>query len=97
MIPFSAIGAGITVQVLKKYRPNNYVGWLFSLLGFLLFATLDENSSMSQYIGFQVLLGVGLGIIWISTQFPILAPLPQSNNAQALAFFTWMRSFAQVC
>ncbi|KAI0057930.1 hypothetical protein BV25DRAFT_1994673 [Artomyces pyxidatus] len=38
---------------------------------------------------------VGMGMIWIATQFPILAPLPFSNNARALAFFTFVRCFAQ--
>jgi hypothetical protein len=95
-IPFSAILAGISVQALKKYRPQNYVGWAIQLIGFGILSTLDVHSGWGGTIGFQVVLGAGLGVIWISTQFPILAPLPQSNNAHALAFFTWMRCFAQV-
>ncbi|KAJ7712048.1 iron permease [Mycena metata] len=95
VIPVFAILTGVSVQMLSKYRPQNYIGWMFTILGFGLFTLLDENSSTGTYVGLQVVLGIGLGIIWIGTQFPILAPLPFSNNAHALAFFTFVRCFSQ--
>ncbi|KAL1949725.1 hypothetical protein VTO73DRAFT_8606 [Trametes versicolor] len=94
-IPAFAIATGLSVQIVDRYRPQNYVGWAIILVGFGVLSTLDESSSRAAYIGSQVPLGVGLGIIWISTQFPILAPLPVSNSAHALAFFTFLRCFAQ--
>ncbi|KAJ7097289.1 iron permease [Mycena belliarum] len=95
VIPVLAILTGVSVQVLSKYRPQNYIGWVLIIVGFGLFSLLDEHSSKPSYIGLQIVLGVGLGIIWIGTQFPILAPLPFSNNAHALAFFTFVRCFSQ--
>ena len=83
------------MQALGRYRPQNYVGWAFVLIGFGILSILDADSGRAQYIASQVPLGVGLGIVWISTQFPSLAPLPFSNNAHALAFFTFTRCFAQ--
>ncbi|KAL7278356.1 hypothetical protein ACG7TL_008332 [Trametes sanguinea] len=94
-VPAFAIVAGVTVTVWDRYRPQNYVGWACIIIGFGILSILDENSSRAAYIGSQIPLGVGLGIIWISTQFPILAPLPFSNSAHALAFFTFIRCFAQ--
>ncbi|KAH9847872.1 iron permease [Lenzites betulinus] len=94
-IPAFAIATGLSVQVIGLYRPQNYVGWAFIVLGFGLLSILDENSSRAAYIALQVPLAVGLGIVWIATQFPILAPLPVSNSAHALAFFTFIRCFAQ--
>ncbi|KAL1937975.1 hypothetical protein VTO73DRAFT_12725 [Trametes versicolor] len=94
-IPIFAIVAGVSVEIIHIYRPQNYVGWLFSIVGFVLLSLLNEKSSAATYIGFQIPLGVGLGILWISTQFPILAPLPVSNSAYALAFFVFVRNFAQ--
>ncbi|KAJ8486824.1 hypothetical protein ONZ51_g4574 [Trametes cubensis] len=94
-IPAFAIATGLSVQIVDRYRPQNYLGWAFIIIGFGVLSVLDENSSRAAYIGSQVPLGVGLGIIWISTQFPILAPLPFSNSAHALAFFTFLRCFAQ--
>lgn len=80
-----------SVQIFSKYLPQNYLGWILMIAGFGLLTLLDDNSSRAAYIGFQALLAVGLGIIWIGPQFPILAPLPYSNNAHALAFFTFVR------
>lgn len=81
---------------MSRYRPQNYIGWALTVIGTGLLSLLDADSSTAMLFGFQVLVGAGLGIVWISTQFPILAPLPYSNNAHALAFFTFTRCFAQV-
>ncbi|RDX44042.1 iron permease [Lentinus brumalis] len=94
-IPFSALATGISVKALKKYRPQNYIGWAITLIGFGAITRLDADSTRAQYICSQIPLGIGLGIVWVGTQFPILAPLPVSNNAHALAFFTFTRRFAQ--
>ncbi|KAI0641028.1 iron permease [Trametes meyenii] len=94
-IPIFAIIAGVSVEIINVYRPQNYIGWVFSIVGFVLLSLLGPKSSAAKYIGFQIPLGIGLGINWISTQFPILAPLPFSNSAYALAFFIFVRNFAQ--
>ena len=95
-IPPFGILTGLSVQIINRYRPQNYFGWMFIIVGFGVLSTLDEHSSRAAYIGSQIPLAVGLGIVWISTQFPILAPLPFSNSAHALSFFTFIRCFAQV-
>ncbi|KAI0341086.1 iron permease [Trametopsis cervina] len=91
----AAMVCGATVQICRVYRPQNYLGWALTIAGFGILSILDVSSSKAQYICCQIVIGIGLGIVWISTQFPILAPLPFSNNAQALAFFTFVRSFSQ--
>ena len=96
IIPPFAIIMGVSAQVLNRYRPQNYLGWMITVAGFGLLSTLNEDSSTATIVGYQIFLGIGVGIIWIGTQFPILAPLPFSNNAHALAFFTFTRVFAQV-
>nr|VWP00177.1 Polyketide synthase/peptide synthetase [Ganoderma boninense] len=93
-IPAFAIFTGLSVEIFNKYRPQNYVGWIFTIVGFGLFTMLDAKSPAKMYIGFQIPLGIGLGILWIATQFPILAPLPFSNSAYALAFWIFVRNFA---
>ncbi|KAF8890402.1 hypothetical protein BD779DRAFT_1671354 [Infundibulicybe gibba] len=95
VIPPVSIVTGISVQLLNRYRLQNYLGWIFTIVGFGLLTTLGANSSKAKCVSYQVVLAIGLGIVWIGTQFPILAPLPFSNNAHALAFFTFLRCFAQ--
>ncbi|KAI0656186.1 iron permease [Cubamyces menziesii] len=94
-IPMFAIITGISVEIFNKYRPQNYVGWILTVAGFVLLSLLTPKSGAAEYIGFQIPLGAGLGILWIGTQYPILAPLPFANSAYALAFFIFVRSFAQ--
>ena len=96
-IPPFAIFTGLSVQIFNRYLPQNYVGWALIIAGFGILTILDEKTSRATYIGAQIPVAVGLGIIWISTQFAILAPLPFSNSAHALSFFTFIRCFAQVC
>ncbi|KAI0058831.1 iron permease [Artomyces pyxidatus] len=91
----AAILCGASIQVLRRYRLQNYIGWIFMIVGLWMLTLLDTESSRAKYIGFPTILTVGTGMIWISTSFPILSPLPYSNNARALCFFTYVRFFAQ--
>ncbi|EJF56221.1 iron permease [Dichomitus squalens LYAD-421 SS1] len=92
--PFSIV-AGIIVKRSGKYRFPNYAGWIIMLIGFGLQTMLKADSSTGQWVGFQFLTAVGVGLIWASTIFPILAPIPVTRVASALAFYNFCRTFAQ--
>ncbi|KAI0667877.1 iron permease [Trametes maxima] len=94
-IPVAAIIAGGSVKAIKRYRPQNYVGWAITLLGFGVMSIVNVGSSRAQYIATQIPAGIGIGMVWVLTQFPILAPLPVSNSAHALGFHVFLRRFAQ--
>ncbi|CAL1715143.1 unnamed protein product [Somion occarium] len=87
--------AGIMVQVQGKYRPANYVGWILSIIGFGILTLLRADSTTGQWVGFQILVSAGVGMIWAASIFPVLAPLPVERTASALAFYAFVRSFAQ--
>ena len=93
--PFAIIN-GVSVLLLNRYRPQNYIGWALGLVGMGLLSTIKADSSHARNIGYQIVEGAGLGILFTATTFPILAPLKVSEAANALAFFTFIRSFAQV-
>lgn len=59
-------------------------------------STLDTDSNVAHFIGYQVIVGLGLGILLTTGFFPVLAPLPVKYNANALAFFMFVRWFSQV-
>ncbi|KAH9887680.1 iron permease [Cubamyces lactineus] len=94
MAPFSLL-CGFSVKLLNKYRPANIFGWIVSIIGFGLLSLLRANSSTSQWVGFQLVTAVGTGTVYASTIFAVMAPLPISRTAAALALHTFSRTFAQ--
>ena len=54
------------------------------------------NTNRAHVLGYQALASVGLGPLLTSLPFPILAPLPVSLNANALAFYSFVRYIAMV-
>ncbi|KAI0667888.1 iron permease [Trametes maxima] len=91
----SAIVCGVIVKKTNNYRPANYVGWVLIMIGFGLLSLLKADSSTAAWAGYQVVTAVGVGIIWASTVFPILAPVSVTRTASALAFYNFCRTFSQ--
>ncbi|OJT12202.1 hypothetical protein TRAPUB_11258 [Trametes pubescens] len=91
----SAIVCGVIVKKTNKYRPSNWVGWILIMIGFGLLSTLKADSRPAAWAGYQVITAIGVGIIWASTVFPILAPVQVTRFASALAFYNFCRTFSQ--
>jgi hypothetical protein len=92
----AAMVCGISFLLFKKYMPQQYIGWIFMPAGCGILTVLNVNSSNAVVISSPILLGMGIGICWTMTKYPILAPLQYSNNAHALAFLAFVRSLSQV-
>ncbi|CUA72529.1 hypothetical protein RSOLAG22IIIB_04926 [Rhizoctonia solani] len=90
----TSVLTGISAVVFKKYRPQNYVAWVITTIGLGLLSTIKADSPMVKSVGFQVVFGIGAGILYESITFPILAPLPVTLNASALALLAFIRTFA---
>ncbi|KAI0026720.1 iron permease [Vararia minispora EC-137] len=92
----SSIITGITVQATHAYRPQMWLAWVLMLLGTGLLSSLSADGSRAQAYGFQVLAGIGIGIVYVAAYFPVLAPIPVRQSTPALSFHTFLRNFAQV-
>ncbi|KAJ7840764.1 iron permease [Mycena leptocephala] len=92
--PF-AIVAGATASVFNRYLPQNIIAWGFVLVGMGLQSTLHVDTAVQNWVGFQIIAGIGFGMLFTATTFPILAPLSVADNANALSFFIFVRSFFQ--
>ncbi|KAL0960432.1 hypothetical protein HGRIS_005475 [Hohenbuehelia grisea] len=88
--------AGISVKRTGRYRPQMYLGWMLMLIGLGLLSTLRATDSTGRTVGFTILLGIGIGLEYSTTVFPVQAPLPVTLNASSLAFLLFIRSFATV-
>ncbi|KAF9040487.1 MFS general substrate transporter [Hymenopellis radicata] len=87
---------GWSVTKLAKYRPQAWFGWIVLIIGTGLLSTIHAETSLAHSIGYSTLISIGGGFVYAITYFPVLAPLAVSQNAYALAFFAFCRSFAGV-
>ncbi|KAH9943934.1 Mfs1.2 [Amylocystis lapponica] len=90
------IAAGVFVTLTKTYRAPIWAGWTLVIAGMTLLGTLHADSPRVFGIGFQVLTAVGIGLVFTSTYFPVLAPIPVALTAPALSFYVFLRSFGQI-
>jgi hypothetical protein len=88
--------AGIAVKKSGKYLIPLYVGWILTIVGAGLLTTLRADSNFAKAVGFQLVIGSGLGIIYVVNLFPILASIPVNQTAPAMALYTFSRNFGYV-
>ncbi|KAF7330929.1 Mfs1.2 [Mycena venus] len=87
------IFAGASVTVFKMYRIQIWFGWSLFIIGAGIFSMATVDTPTSFAVGVPVLMGIGSGTLAATTYFPVLAPLPISENAHALAFFLFLPLF----
>jgi hypothetical protein len=66
--PFAFV-AGAIVTIVKKYRVVNITGWAITIIGFGLFSTVREDSSVGKWVGYQVVTAIGTGMLVCSSDF----------------------------
>jgi hypothetical protein len=95
-ITLVAIATGVAVTKTGNYMIPTYVGWGLMVVGAGILTTLRADSSMSKAIGFQLIIGGGVGIIYVACLFPVLASIPVTQTAPAMALSTFSRNFGYV-
>ncbi|KAH8102978.1 Mfs1.2 [Cristinia sonorae] len=95
MAPTVAI-AGLSITYYQRYRPQAWIAWALYVVGMGSYTILKAETPTSVVIGLCVPFSIAAGILYSATYFPVLSPLPVSENAHALAFFGFCRSFAAV-
>jgi Fungal trichothecene efflux pump (TRI12) len=92
-------GAIVTVVVLTKfgrYRPLHHVSFAITTLGTGLFTLLTSTSSPAEWIVFQMIAGLGAGIV-LNTLLPACqAPLAESDQVAATATWAFIRNFGSI-
>jgi hypothetical protein len=91
-----AVVAGIAVKKTGRYLIPICVGWILIAIGAGLLTTLDANSSIAKAVGFEVVIGSGIGMVYVANIFPILASIPITQTAPAMALYTFSRNFGYV-
>ena len=60
--PFSIL-SGILVKGSNKYRPANLLGWILCIVGSGLLTLLKADATTGQWVGFQIVVAAGIGIV----------------------------------
>jgi hypothetical protein len=95
-ISIVALVTSLTVKKTGKYVVPLYIGWALMISGPGLLTTLRADSSMAKSIGFQLVIGGGIGTIYTGSLFPILAPIPVTQTAPAMALSAFSQNFGYV-
>ena len=72
------------------------MSWVLIIVGVGLLTTLDANSSLAKSVGFQLVVGSGVGIGYVVFLFPVLASIPVTQAAPAMALYVFSRNFGFV-
>ncbi|KIJ54454.1 hypothetical protein M422DRAFT_41728 [Sphaerobolus stellatus SS14] len=101
LLPLASVGVaaiigGLTIKKTQRYRPAMWIAWCLTLIGGSLFILIKVDTPVGIIALFCIIYGLGAGVNYAATVYPVLAPLPVSANAQALSFHYFMRSFAGV-
>lgn len=91
----AAIVVGAIVTITGKYRMSNYIGWAVTILGWGLLSLFRLDTQTYAWVLIQLVLGIGIGILYSSTLFPVLAPVPVKQGPHAMGFYVFMRNFGQ--
>ncbi|KAF8554529.1 MFS general substrate transporter [Imleria badia] len=92
----ATIITGISVRITGRYRPQSWIGWIVIIIGLGLVSTILAKDPISKSFGYVLIVGWGAGMLTATPMYPIQAPLPVNQNASALAFMWFIRSFASV-
>jgi hypothetical protein len=87
---------GIALKKTGRYLMLIYVGWTLIIIGAGLQTTLRADSSIAKAVGFQVVIGSGIGMVYVAVIFPILASIPVTQTAPAMALYVFSRNFGYV-
>ena len=86
------ITVGILIHKTGRYLEMMWVGMALLTLGFGLFIHLDATSPLSQIVGFQVVGGLGSGLMFEPPLIAIQAHVSQDDTATATATFAFVRN-----
>ncbi|EXJ77868.1 hypothetical protein A1O3_09027 [Capronia epimyces CBS 606.96] len=90
-----AIVTGFMIAKTAAYRWTIWLGWTITVLGAGLLVLLKVDTTIPQWIFIDLVVGIGLGILFPALQFQLQAASTNKDMAFAVALFVFFRSFGQ--
>jgi MFS family permease len=88
-----SIFSGVAVQKLGYYTPFLYLGTIFMSVGAGLMTTLKADSSHSKWIGYQAILGMGVGLALQQANLAVQTCLPERDGPLGIALIFFFQTF----
>jgi len=91
---FTGITAGILIHRTGRYLELIYVGVILMTLGNGLYILFSATTSIGCIIGFQIVTGLGQGLLFEAPLIALQVLVPQGDVASASATFGFIRNLA---
>ena len=92
--PVSVV-TGIVVTLTGRYRWSLWVGWVFATLGTGILYLLEVDTSVVSWIFLNLVVGIGMGLLFPAMAFAIQASSNNKDLAFAVAMYSFTRAFGQ--
>lgn len=100
LLPLIVTGAvfgvlcGVIIHRTGRYREIMWVGSFFMCLGYGLFISFDASTTTGRAVGFQMIAGLGQGILFEAPLIAIQSQVKQDDVATATATMAFVRNIA---
>lgn len=91
-LPAAVVGGGL-LSKWGRYKPLHLIGWALIIIASGLFSLLDAGSSTAEFVIFQLLFGIGGGMIAVILIPAMQASLDESLVALSTGVWTFARFF----
>jgi hypothetical protein len=92
VVVFTGAGA-VTVDYVRRYTWVIWTGWVFLAAGVGLLIMWDSSSSVAMMASFQVIAGIGLGIVFVVPSIPMQASAKADDQGIAAGILVAFRLF----
>lgn len=69
--PFAFL-SGLSIHFSRKYRPTILAGWFLLISGFGIMSLMKAGNSTAQWIGYQIVVSAGIGILVSCTPYILI-------------------------
>ena len=90
----AGILTGLTVHRTGSYRPLIYAGTALLVIGTALYTTLSATSSIGSIVGFEIIAGLGTGMLFYPPLLALQANVNQENTATATSTMGFMKNLS---
>lgn len=90
-----SVFTGVAVTLTGRYRWSLWAGWVLTTMGTGILYLLDVHTSVVSWIFLNLVVGIGMGLLFPATAFAIQASSSNKDLAFAVAMYSFFRSFGQ--